>query len=503
MNIIEEDKIISEKQKEAEEQLKLYQSYIGATYAKLAKLTLQDLRESRKDSVLFSRYKKEDVIKWLEKPETYVKQIREACLFLYSSSNHFRRLISYFSTMHLLAYIVVPYGAYGETINKKMFKSSFLRAVRILDKMNIQHELQSVLTVGFREDTYYGYVYETEDSFFLRQLPYIRCMISTIEDGVYNFAFDFSLFDLSSENPEKYGEEFVEKYKLYKGDKKLRWQELDSTKTMAIKVNQDLSYNIPPFAGVLEAIYALEDYRSLFLAKTELENTKLLSFKIPLDENNRITMDDTMRQKFYAEIGQELPGRVGYLISPFEVTTHSFEKSVVGADTISIAESEFYNSAGVSSFIFNNEKASSASLTQSINSDFGIVKSVMKQIERWINRKLKQEPGKFKFKCQFLDVSIYNQEAMFKLYKETATLGLPTKMALAAILGYSPSDTLNMGLLEEELDIRDTLFSKPLLSSNTQSIDGGDEGGRPEKDEGDLGDDGEKTKDSGANDNRV
>ena len=198
-------------------------------------------------------------------------------------------------------------------------------------------------------------------------------------------------------------------------------------KTMVIKVNQDLSYNMPPFAGVLESIFALEDYRSLFLAKTELENTKLLSFKIPLDENNQITMDDTMRQKFYGEIGDQLPNRVGYIISPFDVLTHNFEKSAVGVDTINVAENEFYNSAGVSQLLFNNEKASSAALIQSINSDFNMVKSVIKQIERWINRKLKQEPGKFKFKCQFLDVSLYNQESMFKLYKESATLGLPTK----------------------------------------------------------------------------
>ena len=57
--------------------------------------------------------------------------------------------------MHLLSYIVIPYGAYGESVNNKMFKSSYLRAVRILDKMNLQHELQSVLTVAFREDTYF------------------------------------------------------------------------------------------------------------------------------------------------------------------------------------------------------------------------------------------------------------------------------------------------------------------------------------------------------------
>ena len=51
----------------------------------------------------------------------------------------------------------------------------------------------------------------------------------------------FSLFDSGKESPATYGDEFVEKYNLYhgvgnnKGDKNLRWQELDSTKNYGNK----------------------------------------------------------------------------------------------------------------------------------------------------------------------------------------------------------------------------------------------------------------------------
>ena len=65
--------------------------------------------------------------------------------------------------------------------------------------MNIRHEFTRALTVAFRDDVYYGYAWETNDSYTFQQLDQDYCKISSIEDGVYNFAFNFSYFDANSE----------------------------------------------------------------------------------------------------------------------------------------------------------------------------------------------------------------------------------------------------------------------------------------------------------------
>lgn len=502
MENIEENKIVEEK-------VSVYENYLRASYAKLARLSLQDLRSNKKDSVLYSKYSRDDITKWLKNPEASSKNLRAACNFLYLSSHHFRRIVEYFARMPLLSYIIIPYGT-NDIKNKKMYKLAYNKVVDLLNLMNIQHEFKKILTTIFIQDIFFGYIYETLDSFFIKQLPTDFCLISSVEDSVYNLAFDFNYFSSREDQLENYGEEFVQKYWMYKGkgDKKgdmgLRWQELDSLKTIVIKLNEEIPFPAPPFAGVLESIYSLEDHKALFLAKTELENTRMLSFKIPLDENNQITMDDIMRQKFYGEIGNEMPDRVGYIISPFDVKDHVLTSNNNGIDTVSVAETEFYNSVGVSQMLFNNEKASSAAIKDSITSDFDIVCGVLRQLERWITRKIKNMDSKYKFKCSILNVSNYNKKDVFAMLKEAATYGTPVKMAMAAVCGYNPSDLLHMGQLENEiLELRGSTFSEPLLSSNTLSSDINNDGGRPESDDDDLGDDGIKTKDSDANKNRV
>lgn len=493
------------------DQMSLYESYLRASYAKLARLTLQDLRNNKKDSVLYSKYSRDDITKWLKTPESSSKHLRDACNFLFLSSHHFRRIVEHFALMVTYSYIIVPYGS-GEIKNKKMYKLAYNKVVDLLNLMNISHEFKKIMITIFIQDVFYGYIYQSEssDSFFIKQLPADYCMISSIEDGAYNLAFDFNFFSTREEQIVNYGEEFEQKYWKFKGrngksgDRSLRWQELDSTKTIVIKLNEEIPYPAPPFAGILESIYALEDHKALFLAKTELENTRLLSFKIPLDDNNQMTIDDTMRHKFYNEIDSQVPDRVGYIISPFETKDHVLTSNSVGIDSVAVAETEFYNSAGVSQLLFNNEKASSSALKDSITTDFVIVCGVLRQFERWINRKIKNTDSKYRFAVKILDVSYHNRDTMFKAYRDACVNGAPMKMAMAATLGYTPSDILNMGILENEiLGLRDGAFSQPLLSSNTLSPDTTDEGGRPQEGDDEIDDAGIKTRDSDSNADRV
>lgn len=489
----------------------IYNKYIKSTYSNLAKLTLQDLRNNKKESVFFSKYTKEEIVKYLTKPESYQKQLRTACQFLYSTSNHFRRLVDYFGKMALFYYIIIPYKIGDSGINKKMYKNAFIKVADRLNKFNIPHEFQKIMTVCFREDVFFGYIYETEDSFFIRQIPSDACIITTVEDSVYNYSVDFNYFQTRESQLASYGDEFVEKYNLYKNSKgsdpSLRYQEIDSRKSICIKINEDNpTVAIPPFAGVLESLFELVDYKSLVLANTELQNTKLISFKIETNKDTGEPMlDDVMRQKFYSEIGDQMPMRVGYVITPFSAESFSFANTAnTMMNQVANAEEEYFNSAGVSSMLFNGNRASSAALIQSIKTDFDIVKSVLRQIERWINRLLKTDSdSKYKFKISILDVTSFNIDEVYKRAKESATYGTPVKSILAALNGYNPSDLINMGYLENDiLELRDTVFSEPLLSSNTLSSESTNEGGRPQSDEP-LSDSGQTTRDKGTAADRI
>lgn len=480
-----------------------YSKYLKSVFSKLTKLTLNELRDKR-ESIFFSKYTKENVVKWLQDPNKNQKQLRQLCNYLYVVSSHFKRLIDYFSRMCLFYYVVVPYGMSDKKINKKMYKLAYNKTIEILNNMNIPHEFKKIMTTVFIQDIFYGYVYTTDnyDSFYIRQLPEDYCRISSIEDGTFLFEFDFSYFNNKEGVVENYGNEFIQKYKAYRDEKRgssLRWQEIDGSNSICIKFNEEIPYCCPPFSGVLEALYAIQDYKALFLAMTEIQNIKLLSFKMPLDENGNMPMDDLMRRKFYSEIEEQLPERVGLVISPFEVSDHTFEKTNVGIDFVSSAENSFFSEAGVSQMLFNSDKATSAIIQDSISTDFDIVNGVVRQLERWVNKRIKNLNSTYKFKINILPVSSYNQQKMFDMYSKASNSGLPTKLYMTAVSGLSPSDTFNMGELENIFDVRDSIFNKPLLSSSTLSSD---EGGRPKTDDGEITESGEQTRDDETNSNR-
>ncbi len=77
-------------------------------FAQLAKLTLQDLRKNNKDTLFFKKFTKENIIDYLESPDKNEKNLRNACIFLYNASSHFKRLVQYFARLYLLQYIIIP-----------------------------------------------------------------------------------------------------------------------------------------------------------------------------------------------------------------------------------------------------------------------------------------------------------------------------------------------------------------------------------------------------------
>lgn len=470
-------------------------------FANLKRLILRDLEKTNKMQTFFSKYTKEDVIKYLKNPETNSKQLRDISIYLYNASSHYRRLISYFAKMALYYYIVIPYRLDVEKVDKNKFKNQYKKILDLLDNMNIKHEFIKVMTTAFREDVFYGYEYSSKDSYFIQKLNPDYCKISSIEDGCLNFAFDFTLFDNYPEKLNQYDPEFKEKHDIYLKDKtNKRWQELDSKKTICVKINEDIDYPVVPFVGVLESLYDIEDFKALKKAKTEIGNYKMLALKIPFDQDKGdFIMDLEIAKDYYRMMGAQLPENIGLVLSPMEIQDFDFEKDKADNDEVANSERDYWSSAGVSQLLFNSEKSSSATIGNSIKSDSDIVFSVLRSLERWLNRKLKFESGVYKFRVMMLDITRYNQKEFFESTLKAGQFGLPVKTMIGASLGYSPSDVVGMTFLENEVLEYQIKFI-PLQSSHTQTGDKGDEGGAPKKDDDDLSEEGIKTREG---DNRT
>lgn len=470
----------------------------GLMFMKTAKLILQDLENAKRDTAFFKKYTKTDIIGWLTAPEKNEKSLRDVSIYLYNASSHYRRLINYFSKMALYAYIVVPYKLDIEKVDIKKFKSNYKSILNKLDTMNIKHEFLKIMTTIFREDVFYGYEYSLSDSYFIKKLPPDRCKICSNEDGVCNFAFDFSYFTTNKEKLDTWGEEFESKYEIYKANSKKRWQEIDSKKSICIKLNEDIDFPIPPFIGLLPMIYDIEDFKMLTKAKEEIGNYKMLSLKIPLNDDGTYQFPYENAEKYYNMLGSVLPENIGLALTPMEIGEHSFEKSGTANSTniVADAETNFWSAGGVSELLFNSQKSSSATIGNSIKTDEEIVYAIFRQLERWINRKLKQESGTYKFKIQLLDVTIFSRKEYVELLLKNGQYAMPVINKLCACMGDSPADVEAMAFLENEV-LQYHFKLVPLVSSHTQSGDG--DVGAPQVSDEDLSEAGEKSR---AGDNR-
>lgn len=472
---------------------------ISSKFAVLNRLITRDLNNNT-TTPTFSLCSKEDVQGYLANPYTYEKQIRNAVTYIYGASSHFRRIIQYFSSLSDLAYVVSPYKIDPKSSNAKTINRNYRKVLNALSAMSIKTQFPKILTVCLREDTFYGTMWVTNDNITIQQLPSDYCAISTIEGNVLNVSFDFSYFDSHSALLEFYPQEFKTKYAVYQKQRTSRWIELDSPTSFAIKVNNDiLSYSLPPFIGILRELYDLEDYKQLKLTKTALENYAMLVMALPMDDDGNWGIDLNKAKEFWQNLDAVLPEEVGSILTPMPITKIGFEKSNTGdTNTIADAEQNIFTSAGVSSLLFNNEKASANALSLSIKADQSLTFGIVRSIEDAVNRFIQAQSYGKNFKVTFLDVSPYNRKEMGDAYLKAASYGLPTIAMYAASQGLGQAELDAMSFLETDVmglqDMFRPIQSSTQMSGNATDSDAPtDEGGRPPSDETDLTDSGEQS----------
>lgn len=483
-----------------QEDTKDISKYIGISskFAAINKLITRDLNNNTKTPV-FSLYSKDEIQKYLSNPYTYEKQLRRAVTYIYGASSHFRRLIQYFVGLSDLAYVVEPYKIDPKKANKKTISNNYRKVLNLLSSVSIKTQFPKMLTVCLREDVFYGTLWVSGDSITIQQLPSDYCSISTIEGNVPNVTFNFSYFDTYNVLLNYYPQEFKTKYDMYKANRTTKWIELDSPTSFAVKCNSDiLDYPLPPFAGLLRELYDIEDYKQLKESKTALENYAMLAMTLPMDKDGNWGIDLEKAKDFWQNLDSVLPDEVGSVLTPMPISKISFEKSNTGdTDSVTEAEQHMFSAAGVSSLLFNNEKASANALSLSIKADQAITYGIVKGIQDVINRFIQSQSYGKNFKVNFLDVSPYNRKEVGDAYLKAASYGLPTISAYAASQGIGQAELDSMSFLEGTvLGLQDVFrpiqSSSQMSSSDLESNAATDEGGAPTKGIGEISDSGEQ-----------
>lgn len=469
-------------------------------FSKLSKFIIKDLKTNKEYTSTIKKYNKDEVARFVETPERYQKQLRDISTFLYTKSPHYKRLCRYFSDMLTFDYILEPVRINPEKVNGNSLKGQYFKLLNLLDTMNIKHEFSKISKIVYREDVFYGYEHVTTTSYFIQKLPFELCKISSVDDGCFNFAFDFSFFDRFPEKLPQYAPEFKKKYNKYRtSPSELRWQELDAENTICIKVNEEIyEYAIPPFVGVFESVFDIEDYKALRKDREEIGNYKILVQKIPMNEKdgnvNDMLIDAPTVADFHNKAVESLPLQVGLISTPMEITDVDFERDNADSDNVAKATRDYWESSGAPQDLFSANK-NSVGLEKSVQTDEQMAFSLLRQFERWLNRRISFFNSSSNFRVNMLDITTYNRQEYFDRVMSAVAIGIPAKTMACAAIGISPSAMLNMAWFENDILGLTEKFIPP-VSTHTQSATAtGVKGGAPKKPSAKLSTEGVKSRD--------
>ena len=449
-------------------------------------------------------FNKENLRSYLQSPynASSQKNIRDLSRFLSTLSFPLRRLINYLASLpDFSIYKVIPDISMAEAPDAKSVLKDYEEVCRFVRAMDLELDLFKMLVIAWREDCAYFFPVESEDgSTLLFPLDAQYCKISGVgHNGLYRVAYDFSFFNgTNSFYLDVWPQEFKKKYNAYQSDSSKRWQQLDEARCFKVNLDQpDLV--LSPLASLFESIIDLVDLQSLTSVKDALQIYKLLVMRIPmLDSSNPddMAISLTLAKNFYNKATELLPEEIGCILSPMPVDSISFDKNATSdSDAISDAYSNLMSNAGVSQIMDSSRLSGQSAVKASMMCDVMFAtKGIIQQVNAFVNERVKIKFPSTQMVVKYTDVTAYTKSDRIAALQKACEFGLPFKLELAMLLGQDPLENYAMGWLEDQMGLAVTRWIHPLVSSHTATKEGS-EGGAPTKNDGDLTDEGEASRD--------
>lgn len=489
------------KQEHLNETFKATQSMIDA-------LQLTDL--SKTETRTYQSYSRDTLRTYLKSPKTYESQIRNLSRYLYRLCYEYKRMCWFYARMICGdAFNIIPIVDPREDDEEALLDNYYETMIR-WQRMDFQNEIIKLLITAWREDTVYGYVYDDSDqeggTCFYHILDGDYCRISSVEEGVFRFAFDFSYFRNHKTYLDYWDSEFKQKYDAYEKDPTLRWQELEPERQICFKVNSDdPTMDYPPFASLFESIISNIDLQALKTAKDELSAYKLLVARLkPLsgtDSPDDFEVDPATALQYYNKFVAALPECVNACLSPVPIEPIEFKDLNTTDDTDMISSSLSNLFKHVGGVILDNSKTGSTIYEAQIISDMEMAHSTLvPQVNRYLNLYFKYVIGDKHAHIKYIEgVCPYTRKAKRKELLESAQNGF-SRMAVGILDGNTSLEQISLLKLEKALGLVD-LMSNPLSTSYTKSGSDTDpiNGGAPTKDAGDLSDEGSNSREGDKN----
>lgn len=485
-----------------------------AAFASELKNALQFFDPERPPNKITSTYSRESLRTYLRNPATDAnnKNLRKLSNYLYTVSHVYRRMVNYKAhQINCKTWTAYPIVNMVEENDEESILKEYERVVNIVTNMHMETQIYKLMLSLWKNGVVYGYIYgdpEGEGSFYIHVLDPDYCKIScaSYDNGVLGFLFDMTYFNSNVEQLDYYDKEFQTLYKQYQNDN-VKWKQLPIERTICLKIDLDnLDYSIPPLSGLLEQIISLTDLQAAQDELDSLQNYKMVWGKLDTISGTKspddFAVDLDLALAFMKKINAALPENVAYALSPLDLDTIEFkDNDASDSNVLSKAYSNVIESNG--SIIMNSNKITNSTafkLAMKVECEDAMAPTT--QLNAWLKFYLKYNHNVETITVEFSDISPYFIDDEIEKYTKLAGLGLPIKSELSSMINANPQKSFGMDFLERQLlKLGIERWNNPLVSSAVQSGNPSDAGGAPKKEDGDLSDEGEATRDGNKNDN--
>lgn len=469
-------------------------------------ILLQDVSKNGSNRS-FMKYTKDLIKTYLLKPYSYRNEITEVSRYLYRICTVYKKIILYYATLPEYNYNIIPKIDLDKKYSFDM--KEYTNILKIMQNVDMVKEFSTAIALAIRDGLYCSFVYQQEDGLFFHILdPKYLKICGKNERGLWQVYMDCSYFSVGSnsefvESAEGHWDQvFVDAWKLYQIDsRKYRWFMLPPEKTITLLANLDDEFDIPLpwYCGLFISLIDLLDFEQIIADKNELENFVLLLSKIPLIDSD--VVDDfkisiEMVQAMQELIDEVVPNLVGTAYSPMSLEVVSFADAVNNTDQtdkLNDSISRIFTQAGPPSLV-----VSGGTSTNSVGLKYSLIADSSLVFNLWLNR--------LEFNFQYYIDKNINDKYIFKFHKESAYLHddyVDEKRELATLggsaidlltaSGDTPYEALCKVEFENAFGIK--LRMTPLQSSYNTS----NKPGRPQSDDSDLSEEGQKTRDGDKN----
>lgn len=460
-------------------------------------------------------------------PHFFEQDLRKISYHLYKTVSLYQQVIKLWSNMLEFDSEPIPYVKDGGEIcltdmTSEEFKKDYAVMKKFFDGFKVKQEFLKVLWNICLYDTYYTSfrTYKDdndEEHYYLQELPSSHCIIDAESYLGYLFSFDLSYFtnmgvDINAYSP-KIRELYAEIIKSGKttnyntnlpnrNGKWVYWTPLNPNDAWVFKYNTQFAGSVPPLLSMLLDYCEIDEFKDLNKQKQALEVYKVICATVPMLKNNRTgnkTDDFAISApelgQFIATVKSTLQNGVDFKAAPLEdFKAFDFSSSSNSKDILDNALKNIMKQSGLTDALSmtNTVNVASANIYKQFHGK--AMSNLYPQFSRFCEYHINKNTKKYNFKINFVG-TMFDKDERIKRANDDMERGIITPSIFSS-RGIQVTDGVNAMNFMYAMGVPEIF--KPIKTASTMSSIK-KEGGRPLKEESELGDSGANTRTSGSN----